>query len=174
MDLQSLTGQCEGLLKPVYAFAIRALILAGAGQYLVLIILLNVRGKVVDSLISILLPLLMRAESSGGNPKYFVGDAGRALGAYQIHEDYWQEGCEVLGVKWDYKKHAMNKKKSAVIVRAYLARWGKHYEKKTGKRVTIEVLAQIHNGGPYGWKQQAAHSYWISKIKPQLSEKGKK
>lgn len=42
----------------------------------------------------------------------------------------------------------------------YWYHWGVHYQKKTGKPVTYEVLARIHNGGPLGWKNPETVTYW--------------
>ena len=33
------------------------------------------------------------------------------------------------------------------------------YERKTGKKASLEVLASIHNGGSNGWKKEATLKY---------------
>ena len=50
------------------------------------------------------------------------------------------------------------------MMRVYWLFWGARYERKTGNRVSYEVLARIHNGGPLGWKKVATESYW-SKVR---------
>ncbi len=70
-----------------------------------------------------------------------VGDGGLAIGRYQIHKAYWQDGCRFLGVKWPYEE-AKNEIKARQVVRAYFLHYG------CGK--TLEQNARIHNGGPKG------------------------
>lgn len=109
-------------------------------------------------LILFILPFIAQVESSN-NPRA-IGDNGRAVGLYQIHKLYAQE--------MDYTandRYCPSKSKAMVI--AYLLKWGKHYQVKTGKPVTAKVLARIHNGGPNGWKKKATIKYW-EKIKIEM------
>jgi len=57
-----------------------------------------------------------------------------------------------------------SKASSEAMMAVYWKHWGTHYEQKTGKQVTFEVLARIHNGGPLGWKKTATDAYW-AKVK---------
>jgi soluble lytic murein transglycosylase-like protein len=79
-----------------------------------------------------------------------VGDHGRAVGIYQIHRRYWQDGTRILGVDWPYRD-ARNPHKARQVVRAYLSHYGK------GK--SLMDLARIHNGGPQGDEKKATLSY---------------
>jgi hypothetical protein len=79
-----------------------------------------------------------------------VGDGGRALGAYQIHRVYWEEGTELLGVDWPHRD-ATDPKKARRVVKAYLLHYGK------GK--SLLEMARIHNGGPYGDRKKATLCY---------------
>jgi len=79
-----------------------------------------------------------------------VGDGGRALGAYQIHRVYWQDGTELLGVDWPYRD-ATDSKKARRVVKAYLLHYGK------GK--SLIEMARIHNGGPRGHERKATVGY---------------
>jgi hypothetical protein len=125
----------------------------------------------MEALITLLLPLLIQAESSG-DPNA-IGDGGNAIGILQIWEDYWTDGTEYLKVDWPYK-YSRDPQKAKAVTRAYLLRYGKNYERKTGKKITMEILARIHNGGPEGWnpqypkKYKATTKYWNEKIKPQI------
>ena len=56
---------------------------------------------------------------------------------------------------------------SECAMRVYWNHWGKHYQEKTGKPVTYEVLARIHNGGPLGWKKPETLAYW-NKVRDEL------
>ena len=49
---------------------------------------------------------------------------------------------------------------SEQMMYVYWKHWGSHYEEKTRKPVTYEVLARIHNGGPLGWKKPSTVAYW--------------
>ena len=79
-----------------------------------------------------------------------VGDGGRALGAYQIHRAYWEDGTTLLGVDWPHRD-AADPKKARRVVKAYLL----HY----GKGRSLLDMARIHNGGPHGHKKEATLCY---------------
>jgi len=89
---------------------------------------------------------------SGGDPNA-IGDAGKALGMYQIHEAYWMDGARLLGVNWPYED-ASDPQKSRAVVRAYLM----HYQQ--GYPATPETYARIHNGGPNGMKKRCTKPYY--------------
>jgi hypothetical protein len=107
----------------------------------------------------ILLPFIAEVES--GNNTLAIGDNGRAVGVYQIHKRYVDD---LRGYNYNDRIDAT---KSAKMVIAYLTRWGKHYEKMTGKPATAKVLARIHNGGPNGWRKDSTVKYW-NKIKREM------
>jgi hypothetical protein len=79
-----------------------------------------------------------------------VGDGGRALGAYQIHHIYWEDGTRLLGVDWPHRD-ATDLKKARRVVKAYLLHYGE------GK--SLIEMARIHNGGPCGYKKKATLPY---------------
>lgn len=79
-----------------------------------------------------------------------VGDKGRAIGMYQIHPRYWQDGTRILGVDWQHSE-ARDPEKARQVVRAYLHHYGR------GKDVFD--MARIHNGGPRGHKKKATLTY---------------
>lgn len=88
--------------------------------------------------IDLLLPLLAHVESNG-NPKA-VGDGGKAIGIYQIHESYWQDATQydkTIGGKY---QDCFDSVYAERIVRAYFRRYAP-------KNATIEQLARLHNGG---------------------------
>jgi len=89
-----------------------------------------------------------------------VGDHGRALGAYQIHRRYWQDGTRILGVDWKYRD-ALDPDKAREVVRAYLS----HY----GRDRSLLDMARIHNGGPRGHRMKATREY-ARKIEAILDE----
>lgn len=117
-----------------------------------------VERQTMNEIIAILLPAIMAVESSG-NVNVKPGDGGRAIGAYQIHRAYWIDGCKELKVDWPYE-YAKQPKYAKQVVSAYLKRYGRHYEKTTGRKATAQILAKIHNGGVYGWKNPETGKYW--------------
>ena len=95
-----------------------------------------------------LLDAIARVESHG-DPNA-VGDGGRALGAYQIHRGYWEDGTGLLGVDWPHRD-AADPRKARRVVKAYLLHYGK------GK--SLLEMARIHNGGPHGCRKKATLPY---------------
>jgi len=95
-----------------------------------------------------LLDAIARVESRSDTNA--VGDHGRALGAYQIHRRYWQDGTRILGVDWRYRD-AHDPAKARRVVRAYLS----HY----GRGRSLLDMARIHNGGPQGDRMKATEKY---------------
>jgi len=79
-----------------------------------------------------------------------VGDHGRAVGVYQIHRRYWQDGTRILGRDWPYAD-AADPAKARQVVRAYL----RHY----GKDRSLIEMARIHNGGPRGDRKSSTEDY---------------
>jgi soluble lytic murein transglycosylase-like protein len=90
------------------------------------------------------------AEVESRNEPNAVGDSGRAVGVYQIHRPYWEDGTRFLGVKWKYGE-AKDPRKARQVVRAYLSHYGK------GK--SLIDMARIHNGGPRGYQKNATREY---------------
>ena len=95
-----------------------------------------------------LLDAIAQVESENNSSS--VGDGGRAIGIYQLHRSYWQDGTRILNVKWDYHL-AFKPEKSRRVVKAYLSHYGK------GK--SLLDMARIHNGGPNGYKKKATLPY---------------
>jgi hypothetical protein len=98
--------------------------------------------------IETLLDVLACVESN--NDPNAVGDRGRALGVYQIHRAYWEDGIRLLGVNWPYRE-AFNPDKARCVVRAYLL----HH----GANKTLTDMARIHNGGPRGHYRRITLGY---------------
>lgn len=96
----------------------------------------------------------IRAVETGGHadPANAVGDAGKALGPFQIHYDYWLDATErrpdlrALGYQ-SVRDQAVAEQ----IVLAYLTRYAPDWNLRT--------VARIHNGGPRGHKKSATKKY---------------
>ena len=125
--------------------------------------------------VEILIPALAKVESSC-NPKA-VGDRKKgtsgksvhhyaAWGLLQLHSIYVKDVNSFAKTQFSHAD-AFNPQKAKQITRLYLLHYGKVYERRTGKRATLEVLARIHNGGPRGYEKKATESYW-QKVKAAL------
>ena len=123
-----------------------ALFIATAG--LCLLMTMGAAQAAENNDLEFLLDAIAHVESNN-NPDA-VGDNGRAVGSYQIHRRYWQDGIRILGVDWKYRD-ARDPQKARQIVRAYLRYYGK------GK--SLLDMARIHNGGPKGHKKKATLAY---------------
>lgn len=109
-----------------------------------------------------LLHALKMAES--GCKSDAIGDKGKAVGILQLHKVYVDDANRIVG----YKKYSYNDRydvrKSEEMTRIVLTHYGKHYERKTGKRCTAEVLARIHNRGYSQRNDKLGERYW-NKVK---------
>ena len=96
----------------------------------------------------------IRQVETGGckNPSTAVGDGGKAIGPFQIHQSYWQDAVDfdpsIGGVYSDCTNEAYARR----IVIAYLSRYCKSW--------SDENCARTHNGGPSGGKRKATLKYW--------------
>lgn len=96
----------------------------------------------------------IRAVETGGHPDpaNAIGDAGRALGPYQIHRAYWTDATErdpalrALGYQ-SVRDQAVAER----VVLAYLTRYAPTWD--------IRTVARIHNGGPRGHTKAATVRY---------------
>jgi len=120
----------------------------------------------METLIIFLLPFLVQVESNGDLNA--VGDGGKAKGCLQIWEIYIQDVNRVYNTDYVHDD-AFDKYKAHEITYAYLLHYGKHYERTTGKKVTLEVLARMHNGGPKGYKNPNTKKYW-KKVKKMIDK----
>jgi hypothetical protein len=89
----------------------------------------------------------IRSVETGGHkdPNNAVGDDGKALGAYQIWNSYWNDAVQhdpSLTANGETYKNVTNPEYAERVVIAYMNRYAKKW--------TPEELARIHNGGPAG------------------------
>ena len=90
---------------------------------------------------------------SGGDYKA-IGDNGKAVGAYQINEIYVKDANRISGKSYTLEDR-YDEKKSLEMVKIVTTYYGNYYKKKTGKKVTPEIIARIHNGGALGWNKSS-------------------
>jgi len=80
---------------------------------------------------------------------------------YQLRQIYVRDVNRILARNAFEYSDVKDRRKTEKMMFIYWQSWGIHYQKKTGKPVSYEVLARIHNGGPIGWKNDATKSYWL-------------
>lgn len=107
-------------------------------------------NKLIDALIIV---------ESNGDEKA-VGDNGHAIGILQLHKEYVDDVNRIYSTNYRWPEDAISKQRSGGICRYYLFHYGRHYEATTGNKVTYEILAKIHNGGPNGWMKLSTQKYW--------------
>ena len=100
-----------------------------------------------------ILDAIQTVETGGeADPDNAVGDAGRALGAYQIHRSYWIDATErdpalrALGYQ-----SVRDRATAERVVLAYLNRYAPDWN--------LATVARIHNGGPRGHRKAATVPY---------------
>jgi len=128
---------------------------------LVYVFFVNIPPQILD--IDRTLDAICQVESSGGRDLR-DGDGGRAIGPYQIHRAYWQDGMRLLGVCWPYSD-ARDPAKARQVVRAYVTA----YQTAGGYPATPESWARIHNGGPRGPCKTSTGLYW-AKIRSAMTK----
>lgn len=114
---------------------------------------------------NVLLTALSIVESNGRTNIRVLDTNGKySYGCLQIQDLY------LLDSGLNYKLEDLySKEVSFAIAKAYLTRYGRSYERRTGKVATYEVLARIHNGGPRGAEKVATVKYW-TKVKAALDK----
>lgn len=114
--------------------------------------------SVSDNLIN----ALVKVESGGDNTK--IGKLGE-IGILQIRPCIIEDVNRVYKTKYVFSD-AKDNRKAKDICRKYLTYWGNHYQKKTGKVATNQILSKIWNGGPNGPNKKtsyviaALNTYW--------------
>ena len=101
----------------------------------------------------------LRFAESSNRASVKPGDKGKSHGIYQIKSIYLADVNKVYKTNFMLSDRSDPGKAHRIVI-LYLTYWGRAYTRRTGKPVTYEVLARIHNGGPNGWRKQATIKYW--------------
>lgn len=110
---------------------------------------------------AILLSVLVMVESGGDHNA--VGDKNlrnKAYGILQIRQPYLDDVNRIAGTKVTMEDVRKSRTVSRWATVTYLRHYGRVYERKTGKKPSMEVYARIHNGGPSGWRKTSTDKYW--------------
>jgi hypothetical protein len=78
---------------------------------------------------------------------------------YQLRNIYIDDINRIYNLQLSYDIK-YRKDLSEKAMRLYWLYYGERYTKLTGRPVTYEVLARIHNGGPNGYKKSSTIEYW--------------
>ena len=112
----------------------------------------------------------IRMVESGDDPSA-VGDGGRAIGCYQVWENYWKDAVEFSGLGGNYRD-CFKRDYADRVVREYMKRYCT--EKRLGRKPTWEDIARMHNGGPRAvWatgKKKENLDRYVAKVKAQLEK----
>ena len=107
------------------------------------------------------LTVLVAVESGGRLDA--VGDrnlVNRAYGPCQIRSCYLKDVNRIAGTSYSIDEVRRSETLSRWCVITYVRHYGERYERLTGEKLTMEVAARIHNGGPNGWKRRTTDAYW--------------
>lgn len=87
------------------------------------------------------------------NKKWSYGD-------YQIQQQYLNDANEEMGTHYTVEQVQHNTAIAKKVVRAYLTKWIREFQKTTGKKPTLKhVIAMHQGGGPGGWHSEHSLAY---------------
>lgn len=118
----------------------------------------------MNTIIALLIPALIMVESAADPAA--IGDHGQAVGVLQIHPSTVADVNRITGAAYTLSDR-LDADKSAAMCRAYLAHYGRAYQRRTGRAPNAETLARIWNGGPRGYAKTATAGYW-RKVRPRV------
>lgn len=99
-------------------------------------------------------------KESGGDVEA-VGDThlkNKAYGPLQIRQPCVDDVNRILKTSYRAEDCKGNLELSVLICTTYLDKWAT--EERVGRKVTVEDMARIWNGGPNGYKKAATLQYW--------------
>jgi hypothetical protein len=96
----------------------------------------------------------LRVAETGGCPmegRQAVGDHGRAIGPFQIHEAYWRDS----GIPGRFEDC-----RDTAYARSVVVAFWKRYCPEALAALDAEVLVRVHNGGPDGAGRECTERFW--------------
>lgn len=112
-----------------------------------------------DLLIALLTIIPMLEGNPKGNP------AENALGPYHIRPVMVQEVNRIMKLQKLEARYthedALNERLAKHMVVVHMRYWGQQYEKRTGRKATLQTLARIHNGGAFGPQRSSTIEYGL-------------
>ncbi|MCA8942258.1 MAG: hypothetical protein KDB80_06815 [Planctomycetes bacterium] len=102
----------------------------------------------------------IRMVESGGRDDCPDGDGGKAIGPFQIHENYWRDAVAFdpsIGPGNGFSYQDCRDRDYAMrVVDAYMTRW----IPDAWAAADAETIARTHNGGPRGAEKSSTEGYW--------------
>lgn len=92
-----------------------------------------------------------------------------SYGMFQIQEPYLKDANRILKTKYTLEDVRTNPEISKKVVKAYLTNYAKNYKRIKGKVPTVKQMIAMHNGGPTGYRKEAALKY-ADKVLNKLNE----
>lgn len=109
------------------------------------------------------------AEVESNTNDHAVNIKEDAVGRYQIRPIYIRDVNRIAGTSYTLGDR-YNAQKAREIVQIYTDHYAEIYTRQTGKPITDEVIARIHNGGGYrGALKDSTKKYW-KKVKEALDK----
>lgn len=109
------------------------------------------------------------AEVESGTDDRAYNRNERAAGRYQIRPIYLRDVNRIAGTNYTLDDR-YDAQKALEIVQIYTDHYAEIYKRRTGKPITDEVIARIHNGGGYkGALKECTEKYW-KKVKAVLDK----
>ncbi len=87
---------------------------------------------------------------------------------YQITDEYVADLNRIYTHHYP-KRCVYDRYTSQCMMMDYWRYYGYQYARRTGKPITYEVLARIHNGGPIGAEKDCTIQYW-KKVKKEMEK----
>lgn len=79
---------------------------------------------------------------------------------YQLRQIYVEDVCRITGQRLTLEQAIETDDVARWCIETYWDHYGMKYHTTTGKPVTAEILARMHNGGPDGWRRHSTIPYW--------------
>ncbi len=109
----------------------------------------------------------IRQVETGGLPndgRGAVGDGGRAIGPYQIHNVYHVDAAQRNKRLKSYRNCLNSLSYSEKVISSYMERYAskawKRLQRGKGTLADVQTIARIHNGGPRGHTKKSTEKYW--------------
>lgn len=122
----------------------------------------KINDKVLDAIAQV---------ESGGKNGIKVKDTNGlfSYGMYQIQEPYLKDANQYLGTKYSIADVQHKPEIAKKVIKGYIERYSKSFMKKYNRAPTTSEMISMHNGGPTGYKKEAAKKY-ASKVLNKLNE----
>ena len=92
-----------------------------------------------------------------------------SYGMFQIQEPYLKDANQYMGTNYTVKDIQHSPDISKKVIKGYIERYTKSFIKRHGRVPTIKEMISMHNGGPTGYKKEAAKIY-ASKVLNKINE----